>query len=319
MVGDMPTFPYWPAVLGLGLALVAPRTEAATPRVYDLIGGSEHEYTVVAGDTVWSITGRFTMNRDLFSSLNGALEDDRLRPGMRVKVSDRHVVPRRGTDGIVIDLADRTLYWFEHAHLKARFPVGIGRIDWATPPGRYRIVGRREDPVWRVPASIQAEMRARGEPVVSVVGPGPDNPLGKHWIQLSNPGYGLHGTNAPASVGKYASHGCLRLLPDDVERLFHDARDGTTVEVVYEPVKVARDRLGSVFLEVHRDVYRAKPVQFDAVLARLQGAGVGDRVDWSRVAEVVARAWGTPEDVTLRAASPDLPEPTAREGENPSE
>src|SRR5207249_3814399 len=99
----------------------------------------------------------------------------------------------------------------------------------------YRIVGRREDPVWRVPASIQAEMRARGEPVVSAVGPGPDNPLGKYWIQLSTPGYGLHGTNAPASVGKYASHGCLRLLPEHAERLFHDARDGMAVEVVYEP------------------------------------------------------------------------------------
>jgi len=165
-----------------GLALVAARTEAAKPRVYDLIAGTEHEYTVASGDTVWSITGRFTMNRDLFTSLNALAESDRLRPGMRLKVSDRHIVPRRNRDGIVIDLADRTLYWFEHGSLKSRFPVGIGRIDWATPPGRYRIVGRREDPIWRVPASIQAEMRARGEPVVSAVGPGPDNPLGKYWI-----------------------------------------------------------------------------------------------------------------------------------------
>jgi len=138
-----------------GLALVAARTEAATPRVYDLVAGTEHEYTVASGDTVWSITGRFTMNRDLFTSLNALAESDRLRPGMRLKVSDRHIVPRRNRDGIVIDLADRTLYWFEHGNLKSRFPVGIGRIDWATPPGRYRIVGRREDPIWRVPASIQ--------------------------------------------------------------------------------------------------------------------------------------------------------------------
>ncbi|TMB40781.1 MAG: LysM peptidoglycan-binding domain-containing protein [Deltaproteobacteria bacterium] len=302
----------WSGALAIGLLLLdTARAEAATPRIYDLIAGSEHEYTVAPGDTVWSITGRFTMNRDLFSSLNGLAETDRLRPGMRLKVSDRHVVPRRGADGMVIDLADRTLYWFEHGQLNARFPVGIGRIDWATPPGRYRVVGRREDPVWRVPASIQAEMRARGEPLVSVVGPGPDNPLGKYWIQLSNPGYGLHGTNAPASVGKYASHGCLRLLPEHAERLFREARDGTAVEVVYEPVKIARDRLGSIFLEVHHDVYQGKPVELESVLARLRAAGLGDRVDWSRVAEVVARTWGTPEDVTLRAASPATAEPTA--------
>jgi len=300
-----------------GLALVAARTEAAKPRVYDLIAGNEHEYTVASGDTVWSITGRFTMNRDLFTSLNALAESDRLRPGMRLKVSDRHIVPRRNRDGIVIDLADRTLYWFEHGSLKSRFPVGIGRIDWATPPGRYRIVGRREDPIWRVPASIQAEMRARGEPVVAVVGPGPDNPLGKYWIQLSSPGYGLHGTNAPASVGKYASHGCMRLLPEHAERLFREACDGTVVEVVYEPVKIARDRLGSVFLEVHRDVYRGKPVDFDGVLAQLQAAGLRDAVDWSRVAEVVVRTWATPEDVTRHA--PPAAEPTAWDAPAPAE
>src|SRR5207244_8189993 len=137
-----------------------------------------------------------TSRRYIFSSLTALAESGRLRPGMVRMVSDRHVVSRRGGDDIVIDLADRRLYWFEHGRLEARFPVGIGRIDWATPPGRYRIVGRREDPVWRVPASIQAGMRARREPVVSAVGPGPDNPLGKYWIQLSTPGYGLHGTNA---------------------------------------------------------------------------------------------------------------------------
>src|SRR5207237_8658660 len=116
---------------------------------------------------------------------------------------------------------------------------------------RHRVAGAREYPAGRVPAWLQAEMRARGEPPVSVAGPGPDNPLGKYWIQLSNPGYGLHGTNAPASVGKYASHGCLRLLPEHAERLFREARDGTAVEVVYEPVKIARDRRGSISLKVN--------------------------------------------------------------------
>jgi L,D-transpeptidase ErfK/SrfK len=291
------------AVLGLFL-IGTPAHAVARTRVYDLIAGGEQEYVVASGDSLWSITGRFTMNRTLFDAWNELPNPDALQPGMRVRVSDRHIVPRRQADGLVIDVAVRTLYWFEHGKLKARFPVAVGRTDWSTPAGHYRIVGRREDPIWRVPDSIQKEMRARGQPVVRVVPPGPDNPLGKYWIQLSAPGYGLHGTIAPASIGKYASHGCMRLLPEHVERLYREARDGLPVDIVYEPVKLARDRLGPVWLEVHADVMGGKRSELPAVIDAIQAAGLGDAVDAVRVTETVARAWGVPEDVT--AGSPPL-------------
>src|SRR5690349_9655224 len=180
-------------VLLAALVAAAHARPAPKPRVYDLIAGGEQEYTVAAGDSVWSITGRFTMNRALLEGWNGLIESDVLRPGMRLRVSDRHIVARRHPDGIVIDAAVRTLYWFERGALKAHYPVAVGRTDWETPTGHYRIVGRREDPPWRVPASVQEEMRAHGQEVVRYVEPGRDNPLGKYWIQLSAPGYGLHG------------------------------------------------------------------------------------------------------------------------------
>jgi L,D-transpeptidase ErfK/SrfK len=240
------------------------------------------------------------MNRALFHALNTLPDTDLLRPGMRLRVSDRQIVPRRHPDGIVVDLSARTLYWFAGNALKARYPVAVGRLDWATPPGRYRIVGRREDPVWHVPPSIQREMQERGEEVIAAVPPGPTNPLGKYWIQLSAPGIGLHGTNAPASIGRYASHGCLRLLPAHIERLFLEAKNGTPVEIVYEPVKVARDSTGSIFVEIHQDVVNARRVDVKEVLERLDAAGLTSAVDTARVAEAVLRAWGTPEDVTRR-------------------
>jgi L,D-transpeptidase ErfK/SrfK len=214
-------------------------------------------------------------------------------------------VPTREADGLVTDVADRTLFWFRHGALEARFPVAVGRIDWATPAGRYRIVGRREDPIWHVPPSIQEEMRKRGEPVVTTVGPGPDNPLGKYWIQLSAAGYGLHGTNAPMSVGKVATHGCMRLLPEHVERLFHEAPDGLRVDVIDEPVKVGRDPQGRIWLEVHPDLYRGRPIQAADVVARLTAAGLGDAIDVVEAAGVVGRAWGTPEEVTRGQAFPE--------------
>ena len=301
--GAMAARPIPVTLLCVAVGMAAARAAAAPP-VYDLIAGEERSYTVVPGDNVWGITGRFTMSRGLFDTLNALGAPERLRPGMHVRVSDRHIVPRRHPDGIVIDLADRTLYWFERGGLKARFPVGIGRLGWATPPGRYRIVGRRANPTWHVPPSVQDEMRARGEKVVTAVDPGPDNPLGKYWIQLSAPGYGLHGTNAPASIGKYATHGCLRLLPDSIERLYREAADGTPVEVIYEPLKLARDAGGAVYLEVHRDVYHGNLIGLDGARATLEAAGLLELIDLGRVAEVLERAWGTPENVTRTAGTP---------------
>ena len=276
---------------------------AGLPALYGSIAGQERDYEVAGGDTIWSITGRFTMSRSLFDALNTLADPDHLKLGTKLRVSDRHIVPAQCRDGIVIDVPSRTLYWFAKGALKARFPVGIGRSnDWATPAGRYRIVGRREDPIWHVPPSIQQEMRARGEPVTAVVTPGPDNPLGKYWIQLSVPGYGLHGTNAPGSIGKYTTHGCMRLLPQHVERLYQEAPDGTRVEVISEPLKLARDRDGRIWLEVHRDVYRGRAPQYADVQAAVVAHHLDAQVDWTRVGETVQRAWGTPEDVTAPAA-----------------
>jgi L,D-transpeptidase ErfK/SrfK len=279
------------------VALPARAAHVRVP-VYTAVAGAEQDYTVAPGDTLWSVSGRFTMSGALLDALNPTQDRDRLRPGMRLRVSDRHIVPTRTADGLVVDLADRTLFWFQHGGLLARYPVGIGRVDWATPPGHYRIVGRREDPIWHVPPSIQDEMRRRSEPVVAVVEPGPDNPLGKYWLQLSAGGYGIHGTNAPGSVGKVATHGCLRLLPEHVERLYREVPDGICVDVIYEPVKAARTSDGRLWLEVHRDVYLRRPIDPAAIAVQL-----GPDVDPADVAAVVERAWGTPEELPRVAAA----------------
>jgi lipoprotein-anchoring transpeptidase ErfK/SrfK len=72
-----------------------------------------------------------------------------------------------------------------------------------------------------------------------VVPPGKWNPLGTRWLGLSRKGYGIHGTNAPKSIGKAASHGCIRLRNSDIEELFDLVSVGDAVELVGEPAAAA--------------------------------------------------------------------------------
>jgi L,D-transpeptidase ErfK/SrfK len=130
-------------------------------------------------------------------------------------------------------------------------PIGIGAEGWATPIGEAKVTQKARDPVWYVPASVRKEHAERGDPLPSVVQPGPDNPLGSFAMSLSIPGYLIHGTNKPAGVGMRSSHGCIRLYPEDIEELFDRVAKGTPVRIVNQPV-LAGWRDGMLYLEVHR-------------------------------------------------------------------
>ena len=114
-------------------------------------------------------------------------------------------------------------------------PIGIGKVGWRTPEGVTRIVRRQKDPTWRVPVSVRKEHHENGEDLEPVIGPGPDNPLGKYAFYLQWPSYLIHGTNKPAGVGLRSSHGCIRLYPEDIEQFFNMVPIGTQVRVVNQP------------------------------------------------------------------------------------
>ncbi len=101
-------------------------------------------------------------------------------------------------------------------------PIGIGRVGWATLQGTTKVVRRQKDPTWRpTPSIIKEHKEERGEALPRVVGPGPDNPLGRYAFYLGWPSYMIHGTNKPAGVGLRSSHGCIRLYPEDIEEFFN--------------------------------------------------------------------------------------------------
>ena len=89
-----------------------------------------------------------------------------------------------------------------------------------------------------------------GDILPTVVPPGPDNPLGDLAIQLTLPGYFLHGTNKPFGVGQRVSHGCVRLYPVDIHSLADAVPIGMQVRIIDAPLKVTWHD-GVLWMEAH--------------------------------------------------------------------
>ena len=165
--------------------------------------------------------------------------------GTRIILPTRFVLPEAPHEGLVLNIAAKRLYHFVPAADGApaqlvTYPMGIGRVGWATPTGSSEVIAKATDPAWYVPASVRAEHREAGDPLPAVVPPGPDNPLGRHVLKLDLPGYLIHGTNQPYGVGMRVSHGCVRLYPEDIEALYAVVPLGTPVTIVNQPVVVGR-------------------------------------------------------------------------------
>jgi len=288
------------AVKGVGLyllcaALPAITAIAAEPPplpVYDHVIGEQVIHTVTQGETLVPIAKRFGMAPHLAAVVNRLPDPNRLHLGQRLLLSTRRIVPATLRDGIVINAGDLTLYWLRDGEVAESFPVGVGRVAWQTPSGHYTIVSRRHDPVWHVPPSIQREMKEQGHEVKKKVPPGPDNPLGKYWLQLSVPAYGIHGTNAPWSVGKYTTHGCVRMRPDDIERLYRVVPNGTPVDVIDDPVKLARIADDMILLEAHPGPDERTATSVAQIVERVRASEVGNLVDLETAARVIRDAWG---------------------------
>ena len=127
---------------------------------------------------------------------------------------------------IVINRSINRLFLYNGNKLFRTFPVATGQAIYPTPRGTWHIVVKYRNPWWYPPTSSSW---AHG---LKPVPPGPDNPLGTRWMGLDAPGVGIHGTDAPSSIGYSASHGCVRMQVPDAEWLFDHVDIGTTVFVL---------------------------------------------------------------------------------------
>jgi lipoprotein-anchoring transpeptidase ErfK/SrfK len=133
---------------------------------------------------------------------------------------------------IVVSIPDRKLAVLEAGRVVRIFATAVGAPKSPSPTGSYTVVSRLTDPTWY----------GKGK----IVRPGKGSPIGTRWLGLSVKGYGIHGTNNPASIGHSASHGCIRLRNQDIEQLFGMVSVGDAVELIGERTAETEEIFGGV-------------------------------------------------------------------------
>ena len=299
---------FLPAALLAAAAPAAGEQFVLPPASSDVIGEMRSAETGLH-DTLLDVARRHGLGYEEITNANPGIDAWLPGAGTPVIVPKRRLLPKAPREGIVINLPEHRLYWFPkpapgEPAMVWTFPVSIGKMDWHTPLGVTRIVAKIKDPTWTPPPSVREEHARRGDILPAVVPAGPDNPLGQFAMRLGIPGgaYLIHGTNRPAGVGMQVTHGCMRLYPEDIEKLFGMVAVNTPVLIVNQPYKWGWDD-GKLLIEVH------PPLQEDAIdpptltdLTRLIVEATRSEplaIDWVAAERVWREARGIPAVVSV--------------------
>ncbi|MCD8048924.1 MAG: L,D-transpeptidase family protein [Clostridia bacterium] len=151
------------------------------------------------GDSVYSIAQSFELSVDDIFAANPNLTEN-------LEIGDVICIPRNPLQiEIAINIAAKTLTVYRNGVAVNEYPVATGKPDTPTPVGAFEVINKQLDP---------------------------GGPYGTRWLGLSKRGYGIHGTNNPASIGTAASNGCIRMYNEDVEHLFDITNPGTVVRIL---------------------------------------------------------------------------------------
>lgn len=263
-------------------------------------------------DTLIDVALAYQLGFDELVAANPGVDPWLPGEGREVVLPSRFVLPDAPREGIVLNIPAKRLFYFPEPEAGSpaevyTFPVSIGREGWGTPYGLTRVVSKRKNPTWHVPASIRKEHAENGDPLPAAVPPGPDNPLGAHAMRLgfTSGAYLIHGTNKPAGIGIRTSHGCIRMSPRHVEWLYEATDIGVPVRVINQPA-LAGAVNGEVLLEVHAALEEDKAPDVAALrrmvaveLERI-GADTG-QVDEERVVGTAREQHGIPMSVMAGA------------------
>ena len=167
-------------------------------------------YEIKPGDTITKIAREFKTTGDLIMKSNN-LTNDRILPGRRIKIWTAPF-------SILVDKSQDTLILKTDEEIIKTYIVSTGKNN-STPLGTFKITNKLINPTWFKAGAV-------------VAAGSPENILGTRWLGFNLPGYGIHGTTDPKSLGKQVTEGCVRMLNSDVEELYSIVPVGTEVTIV---------------------------------------------------------------------------------------
>ncbi len=182
------------------------------------------------------VAEKFHCHTQLLATINPGRDLQRLKPGDPVvvpRVQEPEKLPR--AKSVEVNLRDKVIRVIDHQdRLVALFHCSVAASKSKLPRSDAKVTAIAVDPNYTYDPKMWPEVREKIDRKLTIP-PGPRNPVGRCWISLSLPGYGMHGTPNPELIGKTGSHGCFRLANWDALRLAHMVSVGTPVRFVDHP------------------------------------------------------------------------------------
>ncbi len=195
------------------------REEVAVPPVDARIALADDDLVLRRARTGVTLKGQAAIER-----IRAALEQRASSVEVPLRTLEPEVTASELGKTIVVDLSENVLRLYDGLRVVKEYPVATAAPGYVTPVGTWKVIDKRENPTWYNPA-----LDSWGADLPPVIGPGPDNPLGTRALYLNAPGIRIHGTSNAASIGTYASHGCIRMYISDSEELYPLVPIGTRV------------------------------------------------------------------------------------------
>lgn len=292
------------ALAALGLCTTA-TSQAATYQLplpgNDVIGHIQTAYAQ-PGQTIDDVARQYDIGFYEILAANPHVNPENLLPYQKLVIPTQFILPNAERKGIVVNVAELRLYYFPaNTNTVETFPIAIGMEGSGTPVGQYYIVEKIKNPKWYVPAQVEAEMAKQGMLLPKVMDSGPDNPLGYYAMRLNKLSYLIHGTNVPATIGRRASAGCMHMFPEDIEYLFSQTPNHTSVTIVDQPF-LAGWSGNQLYFQAQQPIHEDRTnMSFnymhywnDSIQNALNGMNPAPTINWQTVKQVGMDQTGIP-------------------------